>query len=57
MGVGETPEYVGTWLSRSLDVSFDVILSAAVFQAERMTFLWPYLWQIPHAAEVRRVSG
>lgn len=34
-----------------------VVLSAAVFQAERRISHWPNLWEIPHAAEVRRVSG
>ncbi len=34
-----------------------VILSAAVFQAELRISYWPNLWEIPHAAEVRRGFG
>ena len=43
--------------SDSFQSRFGVILSAAVFQAERRISHSPFLWEIPHAAEVRRVSG
>jgi len=34
-----------------------VIQSGAVLQAKRRISYCQYLWEIPHAAEVRRVSG
>jgi len=46
------------WVIQDLDGrSFEVILSAAVFQAKRRISRWPYLWEIPHTAEVRRTAS
>jgi hypothetical protein len=39
------------------DRLFEVILTAAVFQVERKISRWRYLWEIPHAAEVRRTAS
>jgi hypothetical protein len=36
---------------------FEVILTAGIFQVERRISGWRYLWEITHAAEVRRTAS